>query len=171
MKQRLAIAQVLVTKPELILFDEPIAGIDLAGREMFVTAVNELKNKSTIIIASHDLRELGKMCDRAVIIDKGRKIAEDDVKNLGKIFGTVVINITLESPPKEDLGDSVKALGGDINDAKTVGRTLSVMLREKSNESLRKIIDYLCENRIAIETINMSEAKLEDIFTREADAL
>jgi ABC-2 type transport system ATP-binding protein len=167
MKQRLAIAETLVTKPELILFDEPIAGIDFAGREMFVSVISELKNKSTIVIASHDLRELGKICDRAVIIDKGKKIVEDEMANLGKIFGGVVMSITLESPLETEEINAVKDLHSDINSVKCVGRTISIMLPKVSNEILQLVIRYFCEKHIEIENISVSDAKLEDIFAGE----
>ncbi|MDR0904187.1 MAG: ABC transporter ATP-binding protein [Ruminococcus sp.] len=167
MKQRLAIAETLVTNPELILFDEPIAGIDFAGREMFVSVINELKNKSTIIIASHDLRELGKMCDRAVIIDKGKKIVEDEIASLGKIFGGVVINITIERPLEAEEINAVMGLHPDINSVNSVGRTFSIMLSKLSNQILQSVINYFCEKQISIENISVSDAKLEDIFTGE----
>jgi ABC-2 type transport system ATP-binding protein len=167
MKQRLAIAETLVTNPELILFDEPIAGIDFAGREMFVSVINELKNKSTIIIASHDLRELGKICDRAVIIDKGRKIVEDEIGSLGKIFGGVVINITLVNSLDVEEINAVKALHPDINSVNSVGRTVSIMLSKLTNQILQSVINYFYEKQISIENINVSDAKLEDIFAGE----
>jgi ABC-type multidrug transport system ATPase subunit len=134
---------------------------------MFVSVINELKNKSTIIIASHDLRELGKICDRAVIIDKGKKIVEDEIGSLGKIFGGVVINITLENPLEAEEISVVKGLHLDINSVKSVGRTISIMLSKLNNKILQSVINYFCEKQISIENINVSDAKLEDIFAGE----
>jgi ABC-type uncharacterized transport system ATPase subunit len=107
------------------------------------------------------------MCDRAVMIDKGKKIVEDEIASLGKIFGGVVINITIESPLEAEELSVVKRLNPDINSVNSVGRTISIMLSKMSNKILQSVINYFCEKQVKIENISVSDAKLEDIFARE----
>ncbi|MDR0946208.1 MAG: ABC transporter ATP-binding protein [Ruminococcus sp.] len=171
MKQRLAIAGTLVTEPELILFDEPIAGVDLAGREKFIGVLNMLKSRCTIIIASHDLHELGKICDRAVIIDKGKIIVEGEISELTKRFGGTVFNITLSETLNEAQTAEIQTLSPKITHVKTVGRSISVFVSEFDNAVLAALTDFICKTGLTAERFNMSEARLEDIFTSEVEKL
>lgn len=72
MKQRLAIGRTLVIKPELILLDEPYLGLDVEGKNFLTEQLLKLKKEGcTILLSSHDLTEIGKVCDKAVFIKQG----------------------------------------------------------------------------------------------------
>jgi ABC-type multidrug transport system ATPase subunit len=72
MKQRLAIGRTLVIKPELILLDEPYLGLDVEGKNFLTEQLLKLKREGcTILLSSHDLTEIEKVCDKAVFIKQG----------------------------------------------------------------------------------------------------
>ncbi len=72
MKQRLAIGRTLVIKPELILLDEPYLGLDVEGKNFLTEQLLKLKKEGcTILLSSHDLTEIEKVCDKAVFIKQG----------------------------------------------------------------------------------------------------
>ena len=79
-QKRAALASVLVMKPDIILFDEPTANLDPAGRRAFIKLVNSLTQ--TLIIAGHDLDMIYALCDRVVIMDGGRIVAEGQTENI-----------------------------------------------------------------------------------------
>lgn len=92
MLQRLALAQSLLGDPELIILDEPTAGLDALGRLEIIQLIGKLKNAGkTIIINSHILNDIERVCDRGIIIRNGVKLGEwnksdNNEKSLEEIF-------------------------------------------------------------------------------------
>lgn len=92
MLQRLALAQSLLGDPELIILDEPTAGLDALGRLEIIQLISKLKNAGkTIIINSHILNDIERVCDRGIIIRNGVKLGEwnksdNNEKSLEEIF-------------------------------------------------------------------------------------
>lgn len=84
MRQRLGIAQTLLHQPDLIVLDEPTTGLDPQGIIDMRNLILRLKNeqKKTIILSSHNLTEVELICNRMVIIHRGKSIVEGDVANL-----------------------------------------------------------------------------------------
>ena len=84
MRQRLALAAALLTRPELLILDEPTNGLDPAGIQEMRTLVRSLVDKDgvTIILSSHLLDEVQKVCDRVAILNRGQLIAEGKVSDL-----------------------------------------------------------------------------------------
>lgn len=82
-RRRVAIAGILAINPEMIILDEPVAGLDAIGRKMVYDIIkNRQENGNTIIIVSHDLKEIIKLIDRIVILDHGALIFDGRVEDL-----------------------------------------------------------------------------------------
>lgn len=89
MQQRLGIAQALIADPELMVFDELSSGLDPIGRHDLRNVLLELKRAGrTIFFSSHELSEVEALCDRAVIIHRGRLIREASIAELKRDSGT-----------------------------------------------------------------------------------
>lgn len=71
MKQRLGIAQCLIGKPSLIICDEPMSALDPKGREEVIEIFNKLKRDTSILLSTHILDDIDRLCDEVVIVDKG----------------------------------------------------------------------------------------------------
>ncbi len=100
MKRRLMVAKALVHDPDLVVLDEPTAGVDIELRWGLWEYVKELhKRGKTIILTTHYLEEAEAMCDRLAILDKGNVLAIDTVSELKKRFGSAQkkISFTLKS--------------------------------------------------------------------------
>ncbi len=83
MGQRLCLGRPLINEPELLLMDEPAAGLDPKARIEFNNLVRILSQQGkTILISSHILSELGEMCDTMLFIDKGRIVHHGDSETL-----------------------------------------------------------------------------------------
>ena len=90
MKQRLAIGRTMVTKPRLIVLDEPYLGLDFEGKSFLTNYLISLKKTGcTILLSSHDLTEIEKVCDKAIFIKSGEMKAENDLKNYGDMKSKV----------------------------------------------------------------------------------
>jgi ABC-2 type transport system ATP-binding protein len=85
MKQRLGMAQALIGKPELLILDEPTNGLDPVGIRDLRTIVSDFreKNGATVIISSHNLHEVGLLCDSYIFIDRGKIVDHAKKEELG----------------------------------------------------------------------------------------
>jgi ABC-2 type transport system ATP-binding protein len=88
MTQRLGIAQALVNEPELLVLDEPNEGLDLAGRQLMAGIIDEQRRKGgTVLLVSHVLPEVERLCDRVAVIVGGRLVYEGTVAELTRADG------------------------------------------------------------------------------------
>ncbi len=100
MLQRLALAQALLGNPDLLILDEPTAGLDALGRLEIMQLIEKLKNSGkTIIINSHILNDIERICDRGIIIKKGVQMgvwnkSDNNTKTLEEFFLDLVGGIT-----------------------------------------------------------------------------
>jgi len=161
MKQRLGIAQALLHDPDLLVLDEPASGLDPSGmRDIrnLIRYLNTEKNK-TIVLSSHNLQEIEAIASRMVIINKGKKIVEGEVKTLLEKQRYYTAFLVDNKPKaKKLLDESVyKIEKVDVSDKE---------LRVYCKRSLIPEINaYFVNNRIAVESINI-EQSLEDYFLK-----
>lgn len=153
MRQRLALGAALLARPELLILDEPTNGLDPAGIQEMRLLVRDLVEKDgvTIILSSHLLDEVQKICDRVAILDHGKLIAEGRVTDLVSGASTLFI---AASPIEK-----ARAIAGDR--ATTHGEGLAVAIaREEAPALLRSLVT---------QGVDVFEARwltqsLEDVF-------
>ena len=110
-KQLVALAKILLTKPQLLLLDEPTKGIDASSKEFLANLIRGLSKHMTIVVASHDLEFVAKISDRVAMIFNGQMESVDSTREFfsHNLFYTTTINkIMRENNPEvillEDLG-------------------------------------------------------------------
>jgi ABC-2 type transport system ATP-binding protein len=82
MMKRLGVAQAFLGSPEVILLDEPTSGLDPANARQIRDLIQELRERTTVVISSHNLAEIQELCDHVAILDKGRLVANGSVSEL-----------------------------------------------------------------------------------------
>jgi sodium transport system ATP-binding protein len=88
MKQKVAIARSIVHNPNVMLFDEPTAGLDVTSSSIVQEFILSCKaERKAIIFSSHSMQEVEKLCDRIVIISKGKIIADEYMKDFKNKYG------------------------------------------------------------------------------------
>ncbi len=115
MKQRLGIADVMIKDPKVALFDEPTAGIDPEGIEQVLEIIaNMAKRKVTVVLSSHQLHHVQKICTKVGIISKGHLVAEGSVEELGREkIGGGKLRIEIQvAEPASKLVKSIKSIRG-----------------------------------------------------------
>ena len=116
MKQRLGIAAALISEPRLLILDEPTSGMDPAGIQEMRRLIRELSERDgvTVLLSSHLLDEVQKVCDRVAIIDHGKLSSEGKVSEL--IAGQEKLRLTVSpvATALEVLGDRGVADGDDV---------------------------------------------------------
>jgi len=98
-KQRVGLAQALIHDPEVLILDEPTTGLDPNQLSEIRSLIRELGRSKTIIFSTHIMQEVQAVCDRVMIIQSGKIVADDTVKGLtGKLSGNAVVHISFEQP-------------------------------------------------------------------------
>lgn len=126
MRQRLGLAQALLGAPSLLLLDEPTTGLDPALRLSFYDIVRKLRDSgAAILISSHALAELQDQADRVVIMNRGRKVAEGSVADLGRLAQRPVrIRLTLAEGQCGDPLPPLPALGAKASKWSRISSTV-----------------------------------------------
>ncbi len=96
MKQRLGIAQALINKPRVVFMDEPVSALDPVGRKEIMDILVKLSGKVTVFFSSHILSDVERICDRVVILDKGKMVLEDSMEELRNKFSKRIIAVETE---------------------------------------------------------------------------
>lgn len=113
-KRRVAIAGVLAMRPQILVLDEPAAGLDPAGRTDMLKLVKSLHDSGrTVIMVSHSMEDVGRMCDRLIVLDHGR-VAFDDVPYRVFSHPDELQTIGLDVPQSVRLAIALREKGFDI---------------------------------------------------------
>jgi len=167
-KQRVGIAQALIGDPEVLILDEPTVGLDPKQITEVRDLIKNLSEEHTLIISSHILAEVQAVCDRVIIINKGRIVATDTPDNLAK---TAIKSNKLEirvKGPKNDVLNGIAQIPGikfaEIVRIREEG-SVDVNIETEEDADVREAIFEFCsENHYPILLMKTTEVNLEDIF-------
>ena len=164
MKRRLMIAKAMVHSPQILILDEPTAGVDVSLRNLLWENIKDLNKKgTTILITTHYLEEAESICEDVAIINKGEIVINGNIKSLIKNIDKKSLNISLESSIKT-ISKSLKNIGFQIKEKK-----LLYIEYNPSKYSVGFLISQVLENHLIIKDIAVDEANLEDLFKRIVD--
>ncbi|MGN1326751.1 MAG: ABC transporter ATP-binding protein [Clostridia bacterium] len=173
-KQRVSLAGALVGDPEVIILDEPTVGLDPKQITEIRQLIKDLGKKHTVILSSHILSEVSQICEKVVIINKGKIVAIDTPENLErKTQEKNVLLITVED--KNDYMLKIKDDIKDMLECKFIkdneDGTKQYMIKSSANVDLRKqIFDILPKKEVTIFELKKAEKSLEDAFITLIDA-
>lgn len=116
MKQRLALAAALLSRPEVVILDEPTSGMDPAGILEIRALIRELADRDgvTVILASHQLDEVQRVCDRVAFLDRGRLVREGSVSELTAVHELLRLTVSPVDKALAVLGDKARADGDAV---------------------------------------------------------
>jgi ABC-2 type transport system ATP-binding protein len=165
MKQRLGIADVMIKEPKVAFFDEPTAGIDPEGIEQILKLIgNMAKQKVTVVLSSHQLLQVQKICTRVGILSRGRLVAEGSVDDLGREKiggGKVRIQVQVAEPSTKFL-KSVEKIKGVTG----VETTADLLLVSCEKDLRRQIAKAATDCDSLIVQMKIEEYGLDDIYMK-----
>ena len=158
MKRRVQIAKALVHNPEVLILDEPTAGVDIELRHMLWSYLKQINNEGkTIILTTHYIEEAEALCDEVAIINNGKIITQDAPANLVNMLGNnkimVRINMNGKSP---DLAPFDYIINDNLIEFST----------KDPNRDLPKIISKLNKQSIDVLEVNTVKSSLEEVFVK-----
>ena len=161
--RRLNIACGIAHKPKLIFLDEPTVAVDPQSRNNILDGIKKLRDEgATILYTTHYMEEVELLCDRIIILDKGKIIAQgttEELKDLAKIEEKITVeieNITDEAIEKIKEFKTVEEA--------TLNKNILLITYKKGNNNLRKLIDFLEENKVTYNKIFSERPTLNDVF-------
>ena len=161
--RRLNIACGIAHKPKLIFLDEPTVAVDPQSRNNILDGIKKLRDDgATIVYTTHYMEEVEILCDRVIILDKGKILAAgttDELKELAKIEEKISIEVNdLETK----YIDKIKELK-NVDEVKYNGNMLLITYKKGKN-NLVEIMEYLKEDRIKYNKIFSERPTLNDVF-------
>jgi len=111
-KQRVGVAQALIGNPEVLILDEPTVGLDPNQILEVRNVIKDLGKEHTIILSTHIMQEVKAVCERVVIINKGKIVAVDTPENLSKSISNSLRIVITVAGPKSSVLDALKSING-----------------------------------------------------------
>ena len=159
MRRRLLIGKALVHAPEVVILDEPTAGVDIELREMLWTYMKDLNAKgTTIILTTHYLEEAEALCEKIAILNKGKLIACDDTSDLLAKVNLKVINVKYNNLHLEKINLPERA---SLKEHKNQKLSISY---NRNEIKIDQILDCLRSQGLEIMDLSTEEADLADVF-------
>ena len=162
MKQRVKLAQALVHDPELVLLDEPTNGLDPAGRDEMLGLIRRIGTDFgiSVLVASHLLGELERVCDHVVVIDAGRLLRSSSTADITAASPLIAVEVTERA---DELAAVLRKAGLGVA---SVGAVLEIDLRDESTYDL--VRDSITRLDVGLIRLERRRHRMAELFTSEA---
>lgn len=161
--RRLNIACGIAHKPKLIFLDEPTVAVDPQSRNNILDGIKKLRDEgATIVYTTHYMEEVEMICDRIIILDKGKILAEgttDELKSLAKLEEKITLEVKKISPKVVDEIKTFKTVDSVMENGNTL-----VITYKKGKDNLGELIDFLHSKKVTYSKIFSERPTLNDVF-------
>ena len=168
-RQRVGVAQALIGDPDVLILDEPTSGLDPKQIMEMRDLIKRLGKKHTVILSSHILGEVSEICDRIIIINKGKIVASDSTEELMSMAGNSAQLITIKGDPYtavEKLSQWSVILSVILENDNNDG-TYDLKVMGKEGSDIREIIfATMAEEHIPLLMIKPLTSGLEEVFLK-----
>jgi len=159
MRRRLLVAKALVHSPQMLILDEPTAGVDVELRSSLWKYIKKINTQGTsICLTTHYLQEAEELCENITIINEGKIIKDDSKENLLNFISTKKVSFDLLN--NFEIPSKLLQYNPHVNNQKLH------LTYDKSTVSINDIIKILDESNIAFSEMNTYESNLEDVFKK-----
>ncbi|HIS76173.1 MAG TPA: ATP-binding cassette domain-containing protein [Candidatus Merdivicinus excrementipullorum] len=167
-QQRVGLAQALIGNPEVLILDEPTVGLDPKQIIEIRNLIKNLGKRHTIILSSHILPEVQAVCDRVIVINKGKLVADDTAENLSRNLSDDFHYIARIEGPEEEVLKLISTIPG-MKDAQSLGQKEEGVFEfsleaEPGADIRRELFKRLSERSYPLLGLKTTELTLEDIF-------
>ena len=167
MRQRLGLAQAMINRPPVLLLDEPVSQLDPAGRHDLLRIIAGLRGQATVLMSTHILADVERVCDRVAIIDRGRLLVEAPVAELERRYTQPVFVLEPEAGQDERVDALLAALREQPWVASVTREGAAVRVTTSEPEVAgRAILPLVVAAGVTLARFERGRASLEDIFLR-----
>lgn len=166
MKTRLGVAASLMNDPELLVWDEPTAGLDPISRGQTLELLEQLRGRKTIVLSSHILGDIDRVCDRLLILNQGQLLFDGSRATLEARLPKRQLELRLRGDP-ERFGAALPVRLGRPDLSSERGRVrLELAPQETAGEVVERLLQLARECGVTVEGINSTGRQLEDAYLK-----
>lgn len=169
-KQRVSFAGALIGDPKILILDEPTVGLDPKQITEIRELIRKLGKNHTVIISSHILSEISQICEKVIIINKGKVLAVDTPSHLEEQFeeeNRIYVTVEDEKNKIDEISKKIKQLKSiEFIKEKEDGTKQYLLTADKSTDLRKEVINLFPKNDINILELKKSEITLEDAFLK-----
>ncbi|MBE0675375.1 MAG: ATP-binding cassette domain-containing protein [Bacteroidales bacterium] len=161
-RQRVGLAQALIHDPDVLILDEATTGLDPNQIVGIRNLISEAGKQKTVMISTHIMQEVEAICDRVIIIDRGRIVANDDKENIYRLMkqttGSIIVEFDGEPAPESLMGI---AGAGKVSR----GRNREYIIEPAGESDIRQaLFAWAVANSLAVLSLRSRENNLEEVF-------
>ncbi len=163
-KQRVGIAQALVSDPEVLVLDEPTVGLDPKQVAEIRDLIKELRGEHTVILSTHILPEVQASCNRVIIIHEGQIVAQESIEQISKLSsGTIMLNI--KTRKHGVLESKLGALDG-VSHVETLNSQQYKLTIDDDEDVIESVAREVMNSGLGLLELAPAHANLEDVFLK-----
>lgn len=166
MKQRLGLASVLLTEPELLILDEPVSALDPEGRRLVLDIIARLKGRATVFFSSHILADVERVCDHVTIIDRGRKLLETGTHELLNRYAMEQYLVAVRPDQREQAATLLRKHSSIREVSYHQGNLLVISEPGRSVAMAEELLPQLIRHGIVVTEFMQNRTNLEEAFFR-----
>jgi len=160
-RQRVGLAQALIHDPSILILDEPTTGLDPNQLEEIRNLIRTISREKTVILSSHIMQEVEAVCNRVIIINKGKIVADGGISDIksGSLLHRQVVIAEFKEPVQKQ---QILAIEG-VRDAKLSGTSWELEA-ESSNDIRPLVYAFAVQNQLTLLTLVQQQQNLESVF-------
>ncbi len=163
-RQRVGLAQAMIHDPEILILDEPTTGLDPNQIVEIRRLIREIGKEKTVILSTHILPEVEATCDRILIINNGRIVADGTADTLRKqAQGQELLTVTVEDGEEDKVQKTIRELSS-VSSVEKIGTNRFEVQSKPDMSAKRDVFSSCVSHKWVITEMTPTETKLEDIF-------
>ena len=161
-RQRVGLAQAMIHDPEVLILDEPTTGLDPNQIVEIRNLIKNIGEDRTVMLSTHIMQEVEAICDRVIIINHGKIVANDKAANLTNYKNKQVIRVEFSKSVASNILTSIAG----VSEVKKVSDTTWLIASNADTDIRKNIFDFAVGNDNSVLTVQKEEERLEDVFKR-----
>lgn len=160
-RQRVGLAQAMLHNPDVLILDEPTSGLDPNQLIEIRQLIKNLGKEKTVIFSTHIMQEVQALCDRVLIINKGRIVADDPIDQLAqRVGGEVIITVEFAGPVQPNQLKSI----GQVRKVEAAGTNRWKLYTSNDHDIRKEVFDFAVKNKLVLLEMHRQEFSVEGVF-------